>query len=58
MNWKIGARLALWCAAQLLAAAALAQAYPSKPIRFIVPTTTGGGSDLIARALGAKYAQA
>jgi tripartite-type tricarboxylate transporter receptor subunit TctC len=32
--------------------------FPSKPIRFIVPTTTGGGSDLIARSLGAKYAAA
>jgi tripartite-type tricarboxylate transporter receptor subunit TctC len=35
-----------------------APAFPSKPIRFIVPTTTGGGSDLIARSLGAKYSQA
>ena len=32
-------------------------AFPSKPIRFIVPSTPGGGSDLIARSLGAKYAQ-
>ncbi len=37
---------------------AAAQAYPAKPIRFIVPTAAGGGSDLIARALGAKYTQA
>ena len=35
-----------------------AQAFPTKSIRFIVPTTTGGGSDLIARSLGAKYAAA
>jgi len=32
--------------------------YPTKPIRFIVPTATGGGSDPIARALGAKYSAA
>jgi tripartite-type tricarboxylate transporter receptor subunit TctC len=32
--------------------------FPLKPIRFIVPTAPGGGSDLIARALGQKYTQA
>lgn len=32
--------------------------YPTKPIRFIVPTATGGGSDPLARALGAKYSAA
>ena len=42
----------------LIIGPATAQNYPTKPIRFIVPTTTGGGSDLIARALGNKYSQA
>ncbi len=53
-------RAAAMVAAMLAACAfdAAAQAYPAKSIRFIVPTSTGGGSDLIARALGAKYAQA
>lgn len=32
--------------------------FPTKPIRFIVPTATGGGSDPLARALGAKYSAA
>jgi len=51
--------LAAMSAASLLGAGtSLAQAYPTKPIRFIVPTTPGGGSDLIARALGLKYTQA
>jgi len=49
---------AVSAASMLFAATSFAQTYPTKPIRFIVPTTTGGGSDLIARALGAKYAQA
>jgi tripartite-type tricarboxylate transporter receptor subunit TctC len=32
--------------------------FPTKPIRFIVPTTPGGGSDPIARAIGTKYSAA
>ncbi len=49
------------CACAIAAHAASSGAgtgFPTKPIRFIVPTTTGGGSDLIARSLGAKYAAA
>jgi tripartite-type tricarboxylate transporter receptor subunit TctC len=41
-----------------ISAHAAEQPFPTKPIRFIVPTTPGGGSDLIARSLGAKYAAA
>jgi tripartite-type tricarboxylate transporter receptor subunit TctC len=32
--------------------AALAQGYPSKPIKFIVPFTAGSGTDIIARTVG------
>ena len=32
--------------------AALAQAYPSKPIRWVVPYPAGGGSDFLGRTLG------
>ena len=37
---------------------AAAQNYPSKPIRFIVPTAPAGGSDQVARMLGQKYTNA
>ena len=40
-------------AATVANSAALAQAaYPSKPIRFIVPFTAGSGTDIIARTVG------
>jgi len=37
---------------------AQAQAYPAKPIRIIVPSPPGDGSDLMARAIGDKLALA
>src|SRR4029078_5639190 len=43
--------VALAGTAALHAAAAQAQAYPSKPIEFIVHTAPGGGTDLFARTV-------
>jgi tripartite-type tricarboxylate transporter receptor subunit TctC len=40
----------------LMAAAALAQSYPTKPITMIIPWPAGGSSDLTLRALArARY---
>ena len=46
-----GITLALACIA---AAPAWADTYPSRPIKIIVPYGTGGGSDILARQIGAR----
>ncbi len=47
-------RLVLGIGLVLLSAAALAQPYPSRPIRIIVPYPPGGGTDVLTRIVG-KY---
>jgi len=44
------AGLAAWSTAS-------AQAYPARPIRFVIPYPPGGASDVTARTLGAKMAE-
>ncbi len=45
-------KLITLCALALAASGAFSQAYPSKPIKFIVPFSAGSATDIVARTVG------
>jgi tripartite-type tricarboxylate transporter receptor subunit TctC len=51
------ARLAAAAAFSFFAVAASAQGYPNKPVRMIVGFPPGGGTDVVARVIGAKLSE-
>lgn len=52
--WLVAA-LGVWGA--LAAMPAVAQDYPSKPIRIVIPFAAGGGNDLFARLVGQRFSE-
>jgi tripartite-type tricarboxylate transporter receptor subunit TctC len=51
-------RVLAWIAAALVAFAAQAQEFPSRPLRFVVPYPPGALTDVLARALGDRLSTA
>ena len=58
MNLRTLTRLAAVAALALAPALAFAQAWPSKPVKIIVPFAAGGTTDVVARQLAAKLQEA
>jgi len=57
MSRGLVAAVACAAAAALLSASVLAQSYPSKPVRIIVPFPAGGGYDFNARNIAQKLSE-
>ena len=59
-RWRFIGRLAIVLAAANSAVALAQNAgdYPARPIRFIIPNTVGGTSDILARLIGARLSDA
>ena len=56
MPKTIGLTLAVWLAV-LLAEPAHPQSYPARPVRIVVPLSTGSASDALARSIAAKLGE-
>jgi len=57
MSARIKQCLLLGAALLAATSAALAQNYPSRPVRFVVPYAPGGSTDTLARSMGLKLSE-
>ena len=48
-------RTALLLSLAVMTGSATAQSFPTKPVHIIIPFVAGGSSDIVGRAIGAKY---
>ena len=57
MKAHVVSSIAWFCATLMSATVCLAQGYPAKPVRVIVPWPAGGGADIVARAVTQKLTE-
>ncbi len=50
-------RIAFLLAASVAVSAAVAQQFPSRPVKIVVPTTPGGATDALSRSIGARLSE-
>ena len=58
MALRLGLRMMLLAGAVVSPLPAMAEAYPEKPIRFVIPLAPGGGTDMVARRVAQKLSDA
>lgn len=54
---RLCAAFLTWCSACILCSAAAAQSYPSRPVRFVVPSSIGSGVDVLGRIIADALSQ-
>ena len=57
MNTRFLARIAATAAIAAFSSLALAQAWPNRPVKMIIPFPPGGGTDILARPLAQKLSE-
>jgi tripartite-type tricarboxylate transporter receptor subunit TctC len=57
LRWWLRCALALWVGIAAMGPAMAQGAFPSKPVRLVVPYTAGGASDALARYIGVKLGE-
>ena len=57
LNWQAVRALLIWSVVSFLAVAASAQSYPSRPVRIVIPLSSGGTTDIPGRIIAQRLTE-